>query len=821
MLSTPHGSSDDLLEVLPQEGVTEAEELCGPMSFGGGSSSSGPGSKGDSEGKTWKQWAGRNEDGSSEEYRFGDLTKGFVASVQAKSGGFVSTMQAGICDLKHQMADTALSLREGHEQRAVDFVRTLAREDVEVKEMADAAFAASAASTSAERFWCSICKDAHSDHKQEYDGPLEPPKGLIGSLEARVLGMEGIRLDAKEASQPVCLFVLEGHRTGALHPPSSSEAGSKAFLSMARFNVSEVAGSDLGVFVFDRCATSFRLGDEDKAFCGGCFVPLAAIIQRSACWSALYSGLLGTSFEVELTLNLLPLRVVRAKSKLQPACTSGTKNPMMQLGQVRVGLKLSLRQSPLELYFVDQDTTSFQASAEAMGASAGHVSNPLSVLNAAANAAGRTGNALKMESWAAALDELRESCSPVWVGCWSVGTLGAPLWCWPLLVAPFLWLFAWKVKMVDSRFIKDERHNLYVNEDGDPAPKDLMREAVKVQLSIMQLTDSVNRLASQLEKVKFLVAADDRCLSSIIAVLSLAASLALAMALWISVYICNSGFWRYLLWLPGTAVLLPKSLRGPLYKALAEAEFRRRQLLGDDMERRLAGFWHRVPDGKEASHLQLFKQELGEVSQARARFLRRLGSDCPGNVSDSEDFGSFAGVVEGRSSKLVAVVKAFTDLVRNEIQQSSRGIRQIDKDFKIWETDLSRLGNEMGRGLPGVQSELSRDVYLAEHLSNQFAASDLLRTVVIFGVIYLAVGSFIKYQTNGASGINMIPHVGFWVEYPALVVDGIAYSKMLLDGAMGKSTSASSSYDTGLCLDGGIRGASLGRGGGAGAFEAL
>ncbi|CAE8680409.1 unnamed protein product [Polarella glacialis] len=281
---------------------------------------------------------------------------------------------------------------------------------------------------------------------------------------------------------------------------------------------------------------------------------------------------------------------------------------MMQLGQVRVGLKLSLRQSPLELYFVDQDTTSFQASAEAMGASAGHVSNPLSVLNAAANAAGRTGNALKMESWAAALDELRESCSPVWVGCWSVGTLGAPLWCWPLLVAPFLWLFAWKVKMVDSRFIKDERHNLYVNEDGDPAPKDLMREAVKVQLSIMQLTDSVNRLASQLEKVKFLVAADDRCLSSIIAVLSLAASLALAMALWISVYICNSGFWRYLLWLPGTAVLLPKSLRGPLYKALAEAEFRRRQLLGDDMERRLAGFWHRVPDGKEASHLQLFKR---------------------------------------------------------------------------------------------------------------------------------------------------------------------------------------------------------------------
>lgn len=142
-------------------------------------------------------------------------------------------------------------------------------------------------------------------------------------------------------------------------------------------------------------------------------------------------------------------------------------------------------------------------------------------------------------------------------------------------------------------------------------------------------------------------------------------------------------------------------------------------------------------------------------------------------------------------------------------------------DLSIWENDLARLGNEASHGLSGLESEFNRDLYLAEHLDQRYAASDLFRTVIVFFIIYLAVGSFVKYQTTGASGINMIPHIGFWSEYPALVVDGITYSKILIDGALGKSPRPYDSLDLSGGLDGHIRGVSIGRAGGAGAFEAL
>lgn len=143
-------------------------------------------------------------------------------------------------------------------------------------------------------------------------------------------------------------------------------------------------------------------------------------------------------------------------------------------------------------------------------------------------------------------------------------------------------------------------------------------------------------------------------------------------------------------------------------------------------------------------------------------------------------------------------------------------------DLSAFGSDVKRLENEASQGLPGLQGEFQRDLYLAEHLQDYGSATSLLRVLFIVAVIYLAVGSFIKYQTMGASGRDMIPHIGFWMEYPKLVQDGLSYSKMLIDGAMGKSSSAGPSYfDDDLSLDGSIRGVPLGRNSGAGAFEAL
>merc|ERR1719217_103030 len=43
-----------------------------------------------------------------------------------------------------------------------------------------------------------------------------------------------------------------------------------------------------------------------------------------------------------------------------------------------------------------------------------------------------------------------------------------------------------------------------------------------------------------------------------------------------------------------------------------------------------------------------------------------------------------------------------------------------------------------------------------------------------------------KYN-SGYAGIGLIPHLEFWSEYPGLVMDGIAYSKILISTALGQS----------------------------------
>merc|ERR1711862_1024093 len=94
-----------------------------------------------------------------------------------------------------------------------------------------------------------------------------------------------------------------------------------------------------------------------------------------------------------------------------------------------------------------------------------------------------------------------------------------------------------------------------------------------------------------------------------------------------------------------------------------------------------------------------------------------------------------------------------------------------------------------------------------EHIYHRNAASALLRGIIWIALAYVGIGSFFKYQ-SGAQGLDMIPHVSFWMEYPAMVSDGVTYSKILL------GLQASGAPDI---LSGGVnRG-----GGGSGAFETL
>eukprot|EP00439_Symbiodinium_sp_Y106_P037455 s4866_g4.t1 len=154
-------------------------------------------------GSNWREWSGR-EDGS-EQYKFGDLSRGVLQQVQA-----------GMRDLKHKVADKALSLKEEHESKAAEYVRELVASDESQEGQHVVSVEESKATTTAERFWTRLCKDAHTDHCSEE--PVPDPLSC-GTLEVQVqrLGSpELLKADGKAARKPVLLLSLHGRRSGAL-----------------------------------------------------------------------------------------------------------------------------------------------------------------------------------------------------------------------------------------------------------------------------------------------------------------------------------------------------------------------------------------------------------------------------------------------------------------------------------------------------------------------------------------------------------------------------------------------------------------------------
>lgn len=100
--------------------------------------------------------------------------------------------------------------------------------------------------------------------------------------------------------------------------------------------------------------------------------------------------------------------------------------------------------------------------------------------------------------------------------------------------------------------------------------------------------------------------------------------------------------------------------------------------------------------------------------------------------------------------------------------------------------DISYLSHNVREGLPGLQREIHDTIWNVEHLGKHGVGSGMLLDILMIALVYLGVGSAYKYQTMGARGIDMIPHIGFWMEYPKLVSDGMNYSMMIVGGWIGQ-----------------------------------
>lgn len=125
--------------------------------------------------------------------------------------------------------------------------------------------------------------------------------------------------------------------------------------------------------------------------------------------------------------------------------------------------------------------------------------------------------------------------------------------------------------------------------------------------------------------------------------------------------------------------------------------------------------------------------------------------------------------------------RALQQQVQAQQQAQQQGQQQQQQQqgrsfFSPLTHDIGYFANNLRSGLPGIEREIHDTIWNVEHLGNRYVATELLRSVLLLAFAYLACGCAYKYQAMGARGMDMIPNIGFWMEYPKLVADGVQYA---------------------------------------------
>merc|ERR1712194_361138 len=113
---------------------------------------------------------------------------------------------------------------------------------------------------------------------------------------------------------------------------------------------------------------------------------------------------------------------------------------------------------------------------------------------------------------------------------------------------------------------------------------------------------------------------------------------------------------------------------------------------------------------------------------------------------------------------MMSMVKILTSFFHNNERGSGL-------DLESWKSDLDYTERRLVQGPGGVLYELHDTVSDLRHLQDRGSATRLLRLLIEVMVVYIAAGALYNSYVNNASGLQCIPHVGFWMQYPALVQD--------------------------------------------------
>jgi len=469
-------------------------------------------------------------------------------------------------------------------------------------------------------WWSSTCKSVHHAHKPEQDTPELPHQAhdCCGCLEVELLAIKDepplVREDGTRAIDPVCQMFLQGHHSGAIRTK-----GTCAAVHMARLGLRELAGADLRVGLFDVGLAQFGPGMEHEAFCGGAFLPLAAIMKRGSPRRNWMHGLWAKTFEDELALALLPLELLRGRSKLEPAVVSGMRRPLRSHGHIMLRVSLHLYDTPLSLCLASPQHFCPSKAGTQIEVDTTQRGDPIQAMQAAAATAARAKWALgSVMPWLAVLRAISSEPAPAatfhtW---WAVTSLIAPIWTLPILLVIGILLVAWKAACIAQQRLREEPLRLYVDEVqpiGAPSPGatepatervcKAVRNAAGSHLSVLEWANIANRALSHLERVSYVLTFGDGhtallcgLAALVLAFLASLALLLLPLLLWI---------WclRFLIWLLGCYALLPSRHRRPWVRRFHSYLDALERLLGV-----VAPYWLRLPDGVEHAHVALFER---------------------------------------------------------------------------------------------------------------------------------------------------------------------------------------------------------------------
>jgi len=591
--------------------------------------------------QTWKTFAGRK--GGSKNYQFGDFSRGFMARAAEV-----------VREAKHHAGEELLKTQETLEQKMAErvegFLDEKERQAAAAKEESpENREQRQSQATRLERWWRQACQLAHRKQPPNIDKPLEEqPEGTKGWVEVQVVafgeGPEKPVLDANgsPATHPVCQLALDDRLTSALEVATSlpavaarsgdskgsNEDGNKAegeedeeeddeedaitSADSATFFFSELVGSDIRVHIWDSGNSGFRMGFEDTGFCGGAFIPLSTFYRRpGTVTDRMAQQMQCTDFESLVKVKLLPLTIMRAKSKLVPAEVSGAKDPEIEHGTVTLRVRLKLLAPYAKLRFQEE------VNVTPSGLVSHQINDAGSTLKAAAGAIGRVGKTTQLFTLLHdGLHGLRESATSVvllqlW---WGFTAIKAPASLWPSLFALLFLAMAWSTsrQLGGMAACGTKNANLFVEDSDTPGQLEKISQTVKslakVQYSILTTSDNLSLAAIQVERVWYALSGDDTFASATAAAVILGVAALTGIAIETVKMACDRGLLRPIIWVLGLSLWVPQSVRDAQKRFGNDcADFLQGQF-DDKLARRVSALWQRIPDAMETAHVTLAEQ---------------------------------------------------------------------------------------------------------------------------------------------------------------------------------------------------------------------